>query len=95
MTRLAKISIDLGAVTSPEELHRLLMQRLAFPGWYGCNWDAFWDSITGLVEMPELLELENWETFALRLPREGQLMRSCLDDMAAAYPQSASKVIYA
>jgi len=94
MTRLVKISIDLGSVSSPDELHRLLMQCLDFPAWYGCNWDAFWDSITGLVEMPEILEFQNWKAFALRLPREGRLMKSCLDDMTAAYPQAASKVIY-
>lgn len=51
MSRVQLVEIDLRAITSAEELHSLLMESLNFPGWYGANWDAFWDAITGLVEM--------------------------------------------
>jgi RNAse (barnase) inhibitor barstar len=43
------IEIDLSAVTTADELQRLLLDWLGFPGWYGCNWNAFWDAITSLV----------------------------------------------
>ncbi|WP_268800413.1 barstar family protein [Pseudomonas huanghezhanensis] len=39
-------------MASAEELHCVLRGALGFPGWQGCNWDAFWDAITGLIEMP-------------------------------------------
>jgi ribonuclease inhibitor len=51
------VEIDLSAVTTPGELQLLLMESLDFPGWYGCNWNAFWDAITGLVAMPRRLRL--------------------------------------
>ncbi|MES2126880.1 MAG: barstar family protein [Pseudomonadota bacterium] len=95
MSRLGKVSIDLGAATDADMLHHLLMEALKFPGWYGCNWDAFWDAITGLVEMPEVLEFTNWQGFAARLPNESHLMRTCLEEMAQEFPASASKVFYA
>ncbi len=95
MTRRAIVSIDLGTVSDARELHHLLMDRLGFPGWYGCNWNAFWDAITGLVEMPELLEFENWKVFSTRLPNEAKQLQTCLQEMAEEFPQSASTVTYA
>lgn len=89
------IEIDLSAVTTSDELQRLLMDRLGFPGWYGCNWNAFWDAITGLVAMPRRLRLIEWAGFAARLPDDARLMRKCLNDMAAQYPQDAACVEYA
>ena len=93
--RLEVIEIDLSAVTTADELQLLLMASLDFPGWYGCNWNAFWDAITGLVAMPWRLRLIGWAGFAERLPEDARLMRECLDDMAAQYPQHAAQVEYA
>ncbi len=71
MARSACVIIDLSAVQTPVELHHLLMEKLDFPGWYGCNWNAFWDAITGLVAMPEILQFKGWAGFELRLPGGG------------------------
>lgn len=90
--RLAVVEIDLSAVSTADELQLLLMDRLGFPGWYGCNWNAFWDAITGLVAMPRRLRLVGWAGFAARLPDDARLMRECLDDMAAQYPEAAARV---
>jgi RNAse (barnase) inhibitor barstar len=95
MTRTSLIAIDLSKVATSEELQLLLMNLLDFPGWYGCNWNAFWDGITTLVEMPETLRLDGWVEFEKRLPGDAKLMRECLSDMAAQYPELASRVIYA
>jgi len=89
------VEINLSHVTTADELQLLLMRSLDFPGWYGCNWNAFWDAITGLVVMPRRLRLVGWAEFAARLPEDAQLMRECLDDMAAQYPQFAAQVEYA
>ncbi len=95
MARIPVIRIELGNVTSEQELHALLMESLDFPGWYGCNWNAFWDAITALVEMPEQLYLDGWQQFSLRMPGEAQLMRKCLEDMSNQYPSLSSTVLYA
>ncbi|MFK1128324.1 barstar family protein [Pseudomonas aeruginosa] len=63
MTRPHIVTIDLGGVQGKEELHECLAQALEFPDWYGRNWDAFWDSITGLVDMPEVLEFQGGPYF--------------------------------
>jgi RNAse (barnase) inhibitor barstar len=54
------VEIDLTGVNTADELQSLLMDRLGFPGWYGCNWNAFWDAITGLVAMPRRLRLSSF-----------------------------------
>jgi RNAse (barnase) inhibitor barstar len=95
MARIHEIRIELGTVASSPELHTLLMKSLDFPGWYGRNWNAFWDAITALVEMPEQLVLGGWQEFSLRMPGEAQLMRKCLEDMSKQYPGLSSRVVYA
>ena len=95
MSRVQLLEIDLRAITSAEELHSLLMESLNLPGWYGANWDAFWDAITGLVEMPYTVRFLGWPQFSQRLPREAVLLKECPTEMQGEYPQLASKVIYA
>lgn len=95
MTRNDITVIDLAPVNSAIELHRLLMQKLGFPHWYGCNWDAFWDAITALVELPMTLQLNGWNDLSSRLPGEAHHMRSCLEDMQRQYPRFAAAVVYA
>ncbi|UVL59700.1 barstar family protein [Pseudomonas sp. B21-032] len=94
MSRVQVVRIDLGQVTSARQLHHLLRDSLGFPEWYGCNWDAFWDAITGLVQMPRQLQLSGWEAFARRLPRDAELMQKCLATLQAEYPQMASEVLF-
>jgi len=93
--RAAHIDIDLQGVQTSQELHRLLQAKLGFPSWYGCNWDAFWDSITGLVSMPRTLRLSGWTELEARLPRDAQHMHRCLQEMAEKYPDAAADVLYA
>ncbi|MFJ2366961.1 barstar family protein [Pseudomonas sp. NPDC087697] len=92
MTRLQIVKIDLGEVTSSDELHSTLRDALGFPGWYGCNWDAFWDAITGLVQMPAHLKILGWGTLSRRLPGDAKLMQKCLADMRIEYPELAPDV---
>ncbi|MBG6288402.1 barstar family protein [Pseudomonas nitroreducens] len=91
MTRPQIITIDLGGVRGIEELHKCLAQALGFPDWYGRNWDAFWDAITGLVEM---LELHGWFAFSVAIPKEANQLAELFSEMNKKYPAWASKVIY-
>ena len=92
MARLQVVKIDLSEVTSSDELHSILKDELGFPGWYDCNWDAFWDAITGLVEMPEHLQISGWNMLSRRLPKDARLMQECLTEMKVEYPELASDV---
>jgi ribonuclease inhibitor len=95
MARDRIVEIEVGSVESTAELHRRLQEALRFPGWYGCNWDAFWDAITDLVEMPETLKLAGWSSLQQRLPRDAEQLQRALSDMVAEYPKQAPRVIYA
>jgi RNAse (barnase) inhibitor barstar len=35
------LKIDVGSVTTREELHSLIAEAFGFPDYYGRNWDAF------------------------------------------------------
>lgn len=94
MSRVQTVNIDLSDVTSAAELHALLREKLGFPDWYGCNWDAFWDAITGLVEMPLKLQISGWQRFSSHLPRDAQLMQKCLEQMTAEFPEQAATVVF-
>ena len=48
------------------------MKELNFPEFYGMNWDAFWDTITGLVELPERVTIKGWNNLAAVLPKIGR-----------------------
>jgi len=74
------VSIDISKVRTIKELHELLMDNLKFPAFYGMNWDAFWDSITGLVEMPDKLEFTGWINILDRFPKDAEILRKCLND---------------
>ena len=92
--RKALIEIDVSGVTDHRGLQLLLMNSLDFPGWYGCNWNAFWDAITGLVEMPKMLRILGWQLLVERLPEDARIMRECLEEMTAMYPSFAPEVEY-
>nr|WP_251373809.1 barstar family protein [Janthinobacterium sp. JC611] len=72
----------MSAINSPRQLHAALAAALGFPSFYGMNWDAFWDAITGLVDMPQQLELRGWPAFAARLPHDAAILQRCLARLA-------------
>ena len=95
MNRQALVTIDLSDINSPRQLHAALASALGFPSFYGMNWDAFWDAITGLVETPQQLELRGWQDFATRLPAEAAMLQRILARMAQDMPAQAAQVRYA
>ncbi|MEN7528687.1 barstar family protein [Cupriavidus sp. DL-D2] len=92
MARHEIVEIELGDIESVAQLHTRLMTQLEFPDWYGRNWDAFWDAITALVEMPLVLRLKNWMEFERRFPSDAKLMVNCLANAARQYPCFASRI---
>ncbi len=88
------VILDVTYIASIDQLHQLLSEALDFPGWYGANWNAFWDSITALVDMPETLQLIGWESFEMRFPVDAGIMRQCFDEMTEQLPTLAAHVEY-
>lgn len=89
------MTIDLSDINTARQLHASLAAALAFPSMYGMNWDAFWDAITGLVDMPQQLELRGWPAFARRLPHDAAILQRILARMAQDMPALAAQVRYA
>jgi ribonuclease inhibitor len=77
----AGIEIDVGTVETTRALHILLRERLDFPEFYGHNWGAFWDAITGLVEIPTSIKFLNWDKLEQRLNFDARMLRQCLTDL--------------
>ena len=92
MTRAHCIRIDLSSVASARQLHATLADALGFPAIYGNNWDAFWDAVTGLVAMPQQLELSGWSKLEQLLPREAAMLLQCMTRMADQYAPLAPRL---
>lgn len=52
-----KLTFSCQNIQSIAQFHTEIAKFLDFPDFYGKNWDAFWDAITGLVEMPATLQI--------------------------------------
>ena len=92
--RATLIEIDVSNVHNERELHELLKNKLGFPNFYGMNWNAFWDAITGLVEMPEILVLLGCQNLKKQIPQYFKIMTELLEDLDREYEELGCKVEY-
>ena len=74
------MTIDLTGLTTKAAVHEAFKQQLGFPDWYGPSWDAFWDAIIAVVEMPDEVVLLNWQEFEQACPRDMQILRQIVQD---------------
>ena len=72
--------INLGKIVNIKHLHDTFAERLYFPEFYGNNWDAFWDSISGIVEMPKNLTLINWKKFEKTFKKDAKILKEIIED---------------
>ncbi len=86
--------IDLSGVKTSAKLHEELSGRLHFPEFYGKSWDALWDAITGLVDMPSRLIISGWDSFEKNLPDDASMLKNILDDYNSEYPNHRCEVEY-
>lgn len=73
-------------LTSKEQLHQLLAERLRFPAYYGCNLDALWDCLSERSTALELI-LSEQEALCANLPDYGLKFLRVLEDAARENPQ--------
>ncbi len=72
--------INLEHITSIKQLHNLFTEILNFPKFYGENWDAFWDTITGLVEMPNHLTITHFDKFHTIFTKDAILLKEIINE---------------
>ena len=76
------MTLDLTGINSKVALHQLFKSELHFPEWYGVSWDAFWDCIIAIADMPNQLTLTHWEEFARECPHDMEILRQIIQDYA-------------
>lgn len=86
---LTRSILSIGHATSVNSLHEMLAASLDFPGYYGKNWNAFWDCITNpdQSDFPDILILKGFEIFREKFPGDADNLRRCLDDLQKQRPQ--------
>jgi ribonuclease inhibitor len=80
------VAIDLSGINTKVAIHQAFKQHLGFPDWYGPSWDALWDAIIAVVEMPDEVVLLNWQEFAQACPKDMQILRQIISDYHAERP---------
>ncbi|WP_188814907.1 barstar family protein [Hymenobacter cavernae] len=80
------MTIDLSGITSKPAFHELVKRELGFPEWYGVSWDAFWDCIVAVVQMPPQLTFINWQEFDQTCPKDMGILRQVMQDYEAYRP---------
>ena len=84
--RKKQICINLRLIKSIEDFHMTVKLQLSLPDFYGKNWDAFRDSITGLVEMPETLILTGYTDFSSLFPSDGKILNEIVEEFNKNIP---------
>ena len=80
------VIINLAGVNNKVAIHQAFKQHLGFPDWYGANWDALWDAIIAVVEMPDEVVLLNWQEFAEACPKDMQILHQVIADYHEELP---------
>ncbi|WP_223596800.1 barstar family protein [Neobacillus bataviensis] len=89
------VTIDVSNVETKNQLHLLLKEKLEFPDFYGENWDAFWDAITGLVSpLPKKIIFMGWSELEKNLPRDTKIMKECLRNYNNDFPSWKSEFLF-
>jgi RNAse (barnase) inhibitor barstar len=65
---------------------------MGFPEFYGGTWDAFWDAITSLVELPDIIIFKDWARFETKLPNEARILKECFARASKEFPERSFKI---
>ena len=78
-TRKKYVVINVENIKDSQELHKLLKSELEFPHFYGMSWDAFWDAVIGLVQLPEVTIIKGYKILKQNLPQDAEILVSTLE----------------
>ncbi|MEP6672203.1 MAG: barstar family protein, partial [Chthoniobacter sp.] len=90
----AEVHLDFAGITSEDEVHELFASALHFPHFYGRNWDAFWDVLTGYGCFPSRLVLFSTEHLRTVVPRAYEQLQTCFADCQRNHPDMAPSVTW-
>ena len=87
IARVPEQTIDVSGVYDDETLHEYLSKTLGFPGYYGWNWNAFWDCICtdDQSAMPTRLKVTGLDELRRNAPESAKQLESCLADYVAGF----------
>ena len=94
-TRPPELTIDVSRISDDETLHEYLSKTLRFPGYYGFNWDAFWDCICSDEQsnMPIVLRIEGLTDLRRQAAWSANQLESCLNDYIAEFPDRSVVIV--
>ena len=92
--RKALVVVNVSSICSSRELHSTLKLELGLPSFYGMNWDAYWDAITGLIELPETLVFDGWNVLSFALPEDSKILVKLMNLFNEKHPSWRCNVIY-
>ena len=93
---LRPFEVDCGSVRTKRRLMEQLARSLAFPDYFGANWDALADCLTDLEWVPAdgyVLTLRGLQGLARQSPRDYAMLLGVLTD-AAQYWQQEEVAFY-
>ena len=89
-----EIIIDCSEINNKKELHEQFKTKLNFPEYYGMNWDAFWDCITEMNNLPNKLIMKNWSKLKLKLPKDTKILEEIISDFKNENPNINFNIEY-
>lgn len=92
-TRKKYVVINVENIKDSQELHKLLKSELEFPHFYGMSWDAFWDAITGLVQLPEVTIIKGYKILKKDLPQDAEILVNTLERYKNLFSLFRTKLI--
>lgn len=95
-SQFADIVIAGGAIRTKREFLRAWAEAFRFPGYFGLNWDAFYDcafDLTGLPPGDQLIIYDQFDPFARAAPDDWALARRLFLEVAAGWRSEPRRVI--
>lgn len=89
MARPDEMTLDVSGIYDEETLHEYFSKVLDFPGYYGFNFDAFWDCITDDDQstMPSHLIVTGLADLKTHCPAGRSKLMGCLADYSSEFPE--------
>ena len=90
---MVRTVLDLTGCNSWHDMHERFKVALHFPDYYGCNWDAFYDSLSGYSDV-NFIEIRGEHTLSPEFTDSMKMMHRILDDVKVYFAKYAEEFDY-